>query len=131
MNKTNIHYPAKLTVTSDNTTIELLDFDIICSDKTFDGAYELVLANLYQQLINIPDDDLPPATDLLKAKFGLKDNETLIIISQLHSHYRKEKKLVRKNVSIPAWLNDLGIRHNINFSQVLTEALIYVLVKKH
>ena len=32
-------------------------------------------------------------------------------------------KKVRKNVTIPEWLNDLAEENNLNFSQVLTEAL--------
>ncbi len=30
---------------------------------------------------------------------------------------------VKKTLSIPSWLNQLGVRANINFSQTLTEAL--------
>ena len=33
-------------------------------------------------------------------------------------------KSVRKNITIPAWLNTYGEKNNINFSQVLTEALM-------
>ena len=41
----------------------------------------------------------------------------------------KSKKAVRKSVSIPAWLNDLAIKNDINFSNVLSEALFQKLVK--
>lgn len=33
------------------------------------------------------------------------------------------QRVVRKNVSIPAWLNTFGERNNINFSEVLTRGL--------
>ncbi len=33
------------------------------------------------------------------------------------------RKAVRKNVTIPAWLNTYGERDNLNFSQILTDAL--------
>ena len=33
-------------------------------------------------------------------------------------------KSVRKNITIPAWLNTYGEAHNINFSEVLQEALL-------
>lgn len=33
-------------------------------------------------------------------------------------------KAVRKNLTIPAWLNTFGEQNNINFSQVLQDALI-------
>lgn len=32
-------------------------------------------------------------------------------------------KAVRKNLTIPAWLNTFAERHQVNFSQVLTDAL--------
>jgi len=32
-------------------------------------------------------------------------------------------KAVRKNLTIPAWLNTFAEQHQINFSQVLTDAL--------
>lgn len=34
-----------------------------------------------------------------------------------------ETKAVKKTLSIPSWLNDLAIQKNINFSNVLQEAL--------
>ena len=33
-------------------------------------------------------------------------------------------KAGKKTLSIPEWLNDLAVRNNINFSQVLQDALI-------
>lgn len=40
--------------------------------------------------------------------------------------YAKEhfEKSVKKTLTIPAWLNDLALEKNINFSQVLQEALL-------
>ena len=34
------------------------------------------------------------------------------------------EKAVRKNITIPAWLNTYGERNNINFSRVLQDALL-------
>ena len=41
------------------------------------------------------------------------------------SEYRRTAnvKIIRKNTSIPEWLNNLAEKENINFSQTLTEAL--------
>ena len=40
--------------------------------------------------------------------------------------YAKEhfEKSVKKTLTIPSWLNELAIEKNINFSQVLQEALL-------
>ena len=34
------------------------------------------------------------------------------------------KKVIRKNVTIPAWLNTYGEKHDLNFSKVLSDALL-------
>ncbi len=42
----------------------------------------------------------------------------------------KREKSVKKTLTIPKWLNDLGIENNINFSQTLQEALRQELADK-
>ena len=37
---------------------------------------------------------------------------------------RHNNRAIKKTLTIPEWLNDLAIRQNINFSQVLQEALM-------
>ncbi len=41
------------------------------------------------------------------------------------------EKSVRKNLTIPAWLNTYAEKHNVNFSQVLQEALLKMSQKDH
>lgn len=36
----------------------------------------------------------------------------------------RDSKAVKKTLTIPAWLNDLAIERNFNFSQILQEALL-------
>lgn len=36
----------------------------------------------------------------------------------------KDSKAVKKTLTIPAWLNDLAIERNFNFSQILQDALL-------
>ena len=40
-------------------------------------------------------------------------------------------KAVRKNLTIPAWLNTFAEKNHINFSQVLQEALTVIYQKQH
>ena len=37
---------------------------------------------------------------------------------------KNETKIVRKTVSIPSYLNELAKRRNLNFSQILQDALL-------
>lgn len=53
-----------------------------------------------------------------------KDDFIVMISLDLNEYRRKNHaKIVRKNTSIPEWLNILAEKENINFSQTLTDAL--------
>ena len=45
---------------------------------------------------------------------------TVDVAEYAKTHFEKS---VKKTLSIPAWLNDAALAQNINFSQVLQEAL--------
>lgn len=57
--------------------------------------------------------------------FTLKVEDFVVMISLDLNEYRRKNysKIVRKNTSIPEWLNILAEKENINFSQTLTDAL--------
>ena len=48
----------------------------------------------------------------------------LIEFDTIEYDRKYNKRSVRKNVTIPAWLNDIAEEHNINFSNVLQNALM-------
>lgn len=52
--------------------------------------------------------------------------EIVMLIEGDPYHYARKynTKAVKKTLTIPQWLNDLAIKENVNFSQVLQEALI-------
>lgn len=68
-------------------------------------------------------EEIPTATevDQIDAEEG-----TLVIIEFDMMEYRKKhnSRSVKKTLSIPEWLNEEAIARNINFSQVLQEALM-------
>ena len=52
------------------------------------------------------------------------DDFVVMIALDLADYRRKFcSKTIRKNTSIPEWLNDLAEREHLNFSQILTKAL--------
>ncbi|QXW65675.1 type II toxin-antitoxin system HicB family antitoxin [Streptobacillus moniliformis] len=67
-------------------------------------------------LINIPDDE---------KEFYIEGESFKTLISLDMIRYVNECKsiTVRKNVTIPSWLNELGKNHNLNFSNLLQEAI--------
>lgn len=68
-----------------------------------------------------------PAPTLRKEDIKLEEADSFISMLVLDIDAYAEKygeKTVRKNISIPAWLNTYGEKNNINFSRVLQEALL-------
>ena len=83
------------------------------------------------------DDEIPPASKLevidieeyARAMFdddGDYEEAFVNMISVDVKAYAKEhfEKSVKKTLTIPAWLNDVALERNINFSQALQEALL-------
>ena len=53
------------------------------------------------------------------------ENEIVTLVDIDFAAYRRANDLrtIRKNVTLPAWLNDLAEKEGVNFSQVLQEGL--------
>ena len=70
-------------------------------------------------MVNFPK----PSLDF--SAIDLKDNRFISLISIDMDDYRKKfnNKAVKKTLTIPKWLNYLAEKNNINFSQVLQEAI--------
>ena len=64
-----------------------------------------------------------PASDITDIKTS--ENECVVLIGFDELEYRKRhnNKAVKKTLSIPQWLNIMAEENNINFSQVLQDAL--------
>lgn len=62
----------------------------------------------------------------------LSNCEFLVVIEFDMLSYRKRNSTayVRKNVTIPEWLNEAALSMNVNFSQVLQEALTEIVSAK-
>ena len=64
--------------------------------------------------------------DLSKAEFADSGESCISLVDIDFDEYRKkvDNKMVRKNVTIPSWLNKAAEREKINVSKVLQEALM-------
>lgn len=53
------------------------------------------------------------------------ENELVTLVDIDFAAYRRanDMRTVRKNVTLPSWLNDLAEKNGVNFSQVLQEGL--------
>ena len=95
-----------------------------CGDDLADGimmAEDVLALTLYhyeKEGMAIPE---PSARESIE----LGENEFVNYIAADTIGYQKKynTKAVKKTLTIPEWLNELAVQANINFSQVLQEAL--------
>lgn len=69
---------------------------------------------------------VPQASDISKIHAeDFPDGFTSMIVLDIDSYAEKNgDKAIRKNCTLPAWLNTIAEKENVNFSQVLQEALL-------
>lgn len=65
--------------------------------------------------------ELPPPSDIPHAEDGV-----VVVIPYDYVEYNRKyhNKSVKKTLTIPEWMNNEALRLNLNFSQVLQEALL-------
>lgn len=67
----------------------------------------------------------PPPSDINKLILDTRDGFVNCLLLDIDDYAEKYgNKAIRKNITIPAWLNTYGESNNINFSKVLQEALM-------
>lgn len=67
-------------------------------------------------------DDLSEPTAVNKVKH--KEGSFVTLVSTDVSKYLDSQKLVKKTLTIPKWANQKAIKENINFSALLTKAIL-------
>lgn len=117
-------YPIILTPDSSGYVVSVPDLNINTEGRDIADAIEMAADAICLCGISMQDlgREIPPPSDALPqcaegelAAFALVDFDA----------YRRayEQRTVRKNVTIPAYLNELAEAAHINFSQVLQEGL--------
>ena len=88
-------------------------------------AYEMAVDALGLSLSSMEEmgEQIPEASPLERIQV---EDGILVIVEFNMAEYRRKNssKAVKKTLSIPEWLNEAAIRENINFSQLLQEALM-------
>lgn len=88
-------------------------------------AYEMAVDALGLSLTTMEEagEEIPKASTLDKVD---PEDGVLIIVEFDMVEYRRRNssRAVKKTLSIPEWLNEAAMRENINFSQLLQEALM-------
>ena len=66
---------------------------------------------------------IPPASDYSKIAANNKYMVNMLLLDIDSYEEKYGEKAVRKNLTIPAWLNTFAEKNNINFSKLLQDAL--------
>ena len=116
-------YPAIFTFEDNQYWVEFIDLEGCFSDgKTLAEAMENAKEAMGLYLEDL--EEYPECTTDIK-NIKLENNQIISFVTiNLEEHKKKyENKSVKKTLSIPAWLNTMAEKENINFSQLLQKAL--------
>lgn len=118
-------YPAIFTFDEETKSVDVRFPDLpeaITFGNSLEHAHEMA-----QEVLGLALEDYteyPQATPIQELKKQYPDSDIALVAIDMLAYKKKyQSKKVRKNVTIPEWLNELAEDQNINFSQVLTEAL--------
>lgn len=118
-----LFYPAVFTQGEHYITVTFPDIpSAITQGETQEEAFEMA-----QEVLGFALEDYekyPKASDIVELQKQHPESTIAVIGIDMVAYNRKyHSKKVRKNVTIPEWLNELAEKSNLNFSQVLTDAL--------
>lgn len=116
-------YPAIFKNDEDNIFVSFPDIpEAITQGKDLQEAFAMATEVLGFALEDYSS--YPEASDLFSLKKAYPNDIIALVNIDMLAYKRKYmSKKIRKNVTVPEWLNNLAEDNDINFSQVLTEAL--------
>ena len=129
-------YPVFFTVTDTIILVEVPDLEILTEGKDMSDAIEMARDAIELKCVSMEDDkmDIPlpseiSSLDINKGTFAEEGDTVISLVDVDSAEYRRkiDTKTVRRNVTIPSWLNYEAEHAGINVSRVLQEALMSVL----
>ena len=129
-------YPVFFTKTETVVLVEVPDLEILTEGKDMINAVEMARDAIELKCVSMEDDGieipLPSEIGSLDINSGTFAEEGVTVISWVDinsGEYRRkiDTRAVRKNVTIPGWLNYEAEHAGIDVSRVLQEALMNVL----
>ena len=124
--KNRYFYPAVFTYEEGRKiAVVFPDLDVATSGENEEDALISARELLGLTMFGLEEDgeDIPAPSELPSVK--LEDNERVVLVDVYMPSIRmsEENRSVNRTVTLPAWLNAAALERNINFSQVLQEAL--------
>ena len=129
-------YPVFFTKADTVILVEVPDLEILTEGKDMSDAIEMARDAIELKCVSLEDDGieipLPSGLHALDVNSGAfaEEGDTVISFVDIDSgEYRRkiDTKTVRRNVTLPSWLNYEAEHAGINVSRLLQEALMKVL----
>lgn len=126
-------YPVIFTQTKKAVLVEVPDMEILTEGKDLTDAIDMARDAVGLMGISLEDDglDIPEPTSLEKidpstGTFAGEGDSIVSLVDIDFLYYRRklDNKAVRRNVTLPNWLNQEADMANINVSKVLQDALM-------
>ena len=123
-----LFYPAVFTPEDDGGySVAFPDLDgCFTQGETIEDAYKMAFDALGLAIDFLESEKRTIPSPSTPNEIKLNENEFVVIIEFDMLEYQKKhnSKSVKKTLTIPQWLNEEAMAKNINFSQVLQEALL-------
>lgn len=119
-------YPAFFTKEQDGYSVNFPDFENAFTEgDTLEEAMEAAQEILGITIADIIEskESLPSASEIKELNANIQEDQFVSLVETDYTKYTRDKKPVKKTLTIPTWLNRLASDQDINFSQTLTEAL--------
>ncbi|MEE0777102.1 MAG: type II toxin-antitoxin system HicB family antitoxin [Bacillota bacterium] len=118
-------YPVVLTQGESFVVVQIPDFNIGTQGVDFADAMYMARDAIGLMGIDMEDDkeEIPTPTDLRSIKAEEDSIVTLVDVDFAEYRRKHEKRMVKKNCTIPSWLNERAEAEGVNFSNVLQTAL--------
>lgn len=92
--------------------------------ESLNDAVEMIQDAIGLMLEDVSEDDYPAASDPSALSLEGKQFVMMICFDKMAYEKKYNSRAVKKTLSIPAWLNKLAQERNINFSNILQNALM-------
>lgn len=120
-----VFYPAVFTKEGDGYWVKFPDLPgCFTEGDTLSEAYEMAQEAMGLWLETETNEfDYPEASDICNVKTNENEQIVLVEFDPVEYLKRTNSKAIKKTLTIPEWLNTLAEEQNVNFSQVLQNAL--------
>lgn len=121
-------YPAIFHKTDDKVSyfVEIPDLDVMTQGTSLENAIEMARERICIAVIELQKSGaaIPSASEIGNIKTDDKSAIVSLVDANIDAYKRRmESRCIRKNCTIPIWLNEEAEKAGINFSNVLQQGL--------